>query len=361
MSAHPILDLVQDHDVKQAKGFRAAAERISGASIEADYQKEVAAAPKRSDQGLTHLGVRTGRKAKARQHGRDERHLVEAIARAAGDGNVSAPNRPLELPSGESLTIVDGNVPIRLAAPDSEKGDTDPNSGIEDIPLLAVVGEERPAVLVLKYIEASSNRSGANDTPLRLMLQGVAHAAAYDANRLALREEIKKATGKTTSDEAPAVIIAASPRYWELCRKREAQKGAAWIRELERIGREAAESIGCEIMFVGLATQGDPGWTYDDQGALLSGPITLTKAWEGSAGKLKAKPKSSKKSTPAVLLVEADLDRPSRGYSIRDAYQPGDRIEHTKLGLGVVQELTGRDKIVVLFGSEKKLLVHGRA
>jgi hypothetical protein len=50
-----------------------------------------------------------------------------------------------------------------------------------------------------------------------------------------------------------------------------------------------------------------------------------------------------------------------RGYSIRDAYQPGDRIEHSKLGQGVVQELSGRDKIVVLFGGEKKLLVHGRA
>ena len=64
---------------------------------------------------------------------------------------------------------------------------------------------------------------------------------------------------------------------------------------------------------------------------------------------------------PASLIVEADYDRPVRGYSIRDAYTPGDRIEHAKLGQGVVQELTGRDKIVVLFGSEKKLLVHGRA
>ena len=41
MSSHPILTLVQDHDVKQAKGFRAAAERITGASLEADYQAEI--------------------------------------------------------------------------------------------------------------------------------------------------------------------------------------------------------------------------------------------------------------------------------------------------------------------------------
>ncbi len=347
--------------MKQAKGFRAAAERITGASLEADYQKEVAAAPRRSEQGLAYLGVRTGRRARARQHGRDERHLAEAIARAAVAGNLVAPNRVLELPTGETVTIADHNIPIRTAAVEPEKGDADPNAGIEDIPLLAVLGEDRPAVIVLKFIDADSNRSGANDTPLRLLLQGVLHAAAYDANRLALRDEIAKATGKTTGDEAPAVIVAASPRYWELCRKREAQKGAAWIRELERIAREAAESIGSEIFFVGLTTQGTPGWSYDDEGPVLSGPISFVKAWEGSAGKLKAKPKTSKKADPASLIVEADLDRPTRSYSIRDAYIPGDRITHSTLGEGVVQELTGRDKIVVLFGSEKKLLVHGRA
>ncbi len=363
MSSHPILALVQDHDVKQAKGFRAAAERITGASLEADYQSEVAATPKRSEQGLAHLGVRTGRRAKARQHGRDERHLAEAIARAAAAGNLTAPNRVLELPSGESVTIVDHNVPIRTAAPEAEKGDADPNAGIEDIPLLAVLGEDRPAIVVLKFIDADSNRSGANDTPLRLMLQGFAHAAAYDANRLALRDEIAKAAGKTTGDEAPAVIIAASPRFWELCRKREAQKGAAWIRELERIAREAAEAIGCEVFFVGLSMQGTPGWTYDDEGPLLSGPLAFVKAWEGSAGKLKAKPKTSKKTDPATLIVEADFDRPVRSYSIRDAYVPGDRIAHSKLGDGVVQEIVGpaKDKILVLFAGEKKLLVQGRA
>ena len=360
MSAHPILALVQDHDVKQAKGFRAAAERITGATLEADYQKEVAAAPNRSEQGLAHLGVKTGRRAKARQHGRDERHLAEAIGRAARAGVVTAPNRPLELPTGEALTIVDHNVPIRIAPPDPAKGDADPHAGIDDIPLLAVLGEERPAVIVLKFVEPDSNRSGANDTPLRLLLQGFAHAAAYDANRLALRAEIQAAVGKTTSDEAPAIIVAASPRFWELCRKREAQKGAAWIRELERIGREAAEAIGSEVFFVALGTNGVPGWSYDDEGAVLSGPIVLTKAWEGSAGKLKAKPKTTKKAEPTVTIVEADPDRPVRSYSIRESYRPGDRVAHRTLGEGVVQELSGRDKILVLFGGDKKLLVHGR-
>ena len=363
MSLHPLIALVSDRDVKQAKGFRTAAERLTGASLEADYQTEVGNAPKRAALGLAHLGVRVGRKAKARQHGRDEKHLAEAIARAADRvDEADGAKKPLELPTGESITFIDSAVPIKTATPDKEKGASDPNAGIDDLPLLALVGEDRIAVVVLKYLEPDATRSGAGDTPLRLLLQGLAHAAAIDANREALRSEIEEATGKTTGEEAPAVIIAASPRYWELCRKREAQKGAGWIRELERIAREVGETIGTEIFFVGLTTDADspPGWDYDAEGPTLTGPIRFEKSWETGAGKLKPKPKK-KKIDPADEIVEADLSKPLLDYSIRGSYERGDRIAHTKLGEGVVQGVVGRGKIAVMFGDEKKLLIHERA
>ncbi|MEE8164135.1 MAG: hypothetical protein V3T64_01060 [Myxococcota bacterium] len=358
MSLHPLIALVNDRDVKQAKGFRMAAEKLTGAGLEADYQTEVASAPKRSADSLKHLGVRTGRKSKGRQHGRDEKHLAEAIARGVQVEEGAEP-KPQELPSGETIAIVDHMVPIKTAAPDKDKGDSDPNAGVEDVPILGVIGEDRLMVGVLKYLEPDATRSGAGDTPLRLVLQGLAHAAAADANREALRAEIAEATGMTIGEEAPAVMIAASPRYWELCRKREAQKGAGWIRELERISREVGESIGAEIFFVGLETEGVPGWDYDDEGALLSGPVCFVKSWETGAGKLKPKPKT-KKTDPADEIVEADLSRPVRPYSIRGSFESGDRIAHTKLGEGVVQAIVGKGKISVLFGEEKKLLVHER-
>jgi hypothetical protein len=361
VSLHPLIALVSDRDVKQAKGFRTAAERLTGATLEADYQTEVANAPKRSAEGLAHLGIRVGRKAKGRQHGRDEKHLAEAIARGLppSDEDDDLP-KSLELPNGESITILDSAVPIRTAAPDKEKGVSDPNAGIEDLPLLALIGEDRVAVAVLKYLEPDANRSGAGDTPLRILLQALAHAAAVDANREGLRTEIAEATGRTTGDEAPAVIIAASPRYWELCRKREAQKGAGWIRELERIAREVGETIGTEFFFVGLTTDSVPGWEYDDEGPKLTGPIGFEKAWETGAGKLKPKPKK-KKIDPADEIIEADPSKPLLKYSIRDSYERGDRINHSKLGEGVVQGVVGRGKIAVMFGEEKKLLIHERA
>jgi hypothetical protein len=361
VSLHPLIALVSDRDVKQAKGFRTAAERLTGATLEADYQTEVANAPRRSAEDLKHLGIRVGRKAKGRQHGRDERHLAEAIARgAAADAADGDPSKGLELPTGESITIIDHAVPIKTANADKEKGVSDPNAGIDDLPLLAMIGEDRVAVAVLKFLEPDATRSGAGDTPLRLLLQGLAHAAAVDANREPLRSEIAEATGKTMGDEAPAVVVAASPRYWELCRKREAQKGAGWIRELERIAREVGESIGTEIFFVGLTTETAPGWEYDDEGPTLTGPISFQKSWETGAGKLKPKPKK-KKIDPADEIVEADPSKPLLSYSIRESYERGDRINHSKLGEGVVQGVVGRGKIAVMFGDERKLLIHERA
>ena len=111
-----------------------------------------------------------------------------------------------------------------------------------------------------------------------------------------LTTEIAEATGKTIGEEAPAVILAASPRYWELCRKREAQKGAGWIRELDRIGREISTQIGVEVFFYSVSLTGDePGWNYEDDGPVLVEAPDFGMAWEMGAGKLKPKPKKSKK------------------------------------------------------------------
>jgi len=59
--------------------------------------------------------------------------------------------------------------------------------------------------------------------------------------------------------EPPILVLLGSRRYWELCRKREAQKGAAWIKELQRLAKEIEEAIGVTVIYLGLALEGDPG------------------------------------------------------------------------------------------------------
>ena len=247
---------------------------------------------------------------------------------------------------------------LRTAAPDAAKGDEDPNKGVDDIDLLVLLPDERIGVVCVKYLDAEATRGGAGDTPLRALLRGLAQTAMIDSNQAAFREEIEAATGRKTSEEAPALILAATPRYWQLCRNREAQKGAAWIREIERLGRQISEEIGVEVFFTALDLEGDPKWEYNDEGPLLSEAFSLSRAWEAGAEKLKPKPKS-KKST-AVEIVDADLSRDPVAYALFGSYVAGDRLEHPKLGTGVVQGSTGRGKIRVLFGEDIKILIHER-
>ena len=354
MGLHPLIELSDDRDVRQAKGFRAAAMELNGDKLEADYKAEVENAPRRHADGKKHLAQKNVRVPTGPQKGKDDKHLSLAAANYVAQGG-DAP----EMPGGAELTILDSLVPFRLAAPDKAKGDADVNKGVDDIDLLALLPDGRPAVICVRYLAPEATRGGAGDTPLRALLRGLAQAAWVDANVAELREEIEEKTGRKTGEEAPALILAGAPRYWELCRKREAQKGAGWIRELERLGREISEQIGVEVFFVSWDLDGDPPWTYEDGGPVLEAPFAFKPAWEPGAGKLKPKPKS-KKSANAVEIIEADPSRPKRAYSIRDSYEPGDSISHKTLGNGVVQAVTGRGKISVLFGDEPKVLIHER-
>ncbi len=357
MSLHPLIDLTRDRQVRQAKGFRLSAAELTGEILEAHYQREVENAPKRHEAEKKYLGVRNARIPNARQAGRDDRHLALALA-AWSQGEAGA---GVDLPSGGRLDVIDSLVPLRTAAPDKARGDSDPNKGVDDIDLLGQLVDDRLAVVCLKHLSPGATRGGAGDTPLRALLAGLAQAAMVDANRSALRVEVEQATGRAISDEAPALLLAATPRYWEICRKREAQKGAGWIRELERLAREIAEQIGVEVSYLGIGLEGDPGWVYREDGPVLEQAPSLAPAWPAGAGKLKPKPKSKpKKSDSPAEIVEADPSRAPRAYAGTESYQPGDRIEHVQLGTGVVQGVMGPGKISVLFGAEMKLLVHER-
>ena len=82
---------------------------------------------------------------------------------------------------------------------------------------------------------------------------------------------------------------------------------------------------------------------------------------EGKGGK--AKKGAAAKRAPRRSdepLVEPDMSRPVRGYSIRDAYTPGDRIEHPKFGQGVVEATPDPGKMSVFFEDGRRTLAHAR-
>jgi hypothetical protein len=82
-----------------------------------------------------------------------------------------------------------------------------------------------------------------------------------------------------------------------------------------------------------------------------------TKVGAGRARSVNRRTATRKTNSPEI---EPDLNRPVRGYAVRDTYEPGDRIEHPKFGQGVVESIPDPGKMVVFFEEGRRTLIQGR-
>ncbi|HEY5658117.1 MAG TPA: hypothetical protein VIY27_10035 [Myxococcota bacterium] len=351
---HPLIELAGDRDVRQAAGFCKAAASLTGEKLTGLFEQEKAAAPRLHDAGRRYFVKRSGKPAAERRRTKDEEHLGAALVRHCR----GAESHLLELPETDGrLELLDYHVRVKAGPADDPA-----TKGIGRVDLVGLAGE-RLCVVKLRFLEPEATRCGVGDTPLRALLEGLAYAAIAASNRSALAEEISSRFQRGVGDAHPLVILLATPRYWELCRKREAQKGAAWIKELERLAREIEAESGVDVRFLSLRLSTDPGWSYDEQGAVLDAAPQLEPAWEATAGRVRprAKPRPKKMAAPVDQIVEPDLSRPVRPYALTESYTAGDRIAHPKLGNGVVQGTAGPGKIRVRFDTRNSLLVHERS
>jgi hypothetical protein len=355
LTPHPLLALAQDRDVRHSSGFRRAAADLSGEVLATHWRDELHAAPRRAEGGKRYLQPHGGRPPAERQRSKDEEHLAAALVRWCREGG-----KALALPDEGAVDFFDWCVPLKAAAADTALGSSDPNRGVERVDLIGTSADERLVLGFLKYLEPAAARAGTGDTPLRFLLESLAHAAIAEANRAALASEAVAGHSRLWSEAPPVVLLLASPRYWALCRRREAQKGAAWIHELERLLREVEQQIGVSMHFLGVQLEGDPGWSYDAAGAQLLAAPRFERAWEPGAGRVRPRPRPRPKATePVELVIEADLSRPVRAYGPHESYHPGDRIEHPTLGLGVVTK-SFPGKVEVRFAEATSRLVAGR-
>ncbi len=371
MQHQTLFELAADREVRKAAGFREVAKGLDAQILLDLYQKQLESAPRRGDAGKKFFAEHDGTLPK-RGAKRAEDQLAIALVNHARDVG-----RPLPLPSrlpGDEpggLAILDYHVPLRVSASDA---------GLARVDVLGVGRDDRLAVVVLRWLPPSATRGSTGDTPLRVLLEGLSACAVLDASRDVVRAEAKDAFGVEIADAPPLLYVVASPRWWELARRREAQKGAAWINQLERIARvldgtepppsvadvddlpPEVDPVGVGVRFLSLNLDGEPAWELQDEKPTLLSVARLATAWESTAGRIKPKAKARPKTAAAEPeIVEADPSRPPRSYSARDAYMAGDTIDHPTLGRGVVQGVAGPTKVNVLFDGVKRVLVHGRA
>jgi hypothetical protein len=323
--SHPLIELASGREVRQATGFRVAAAELDGPKLGAAYLVEKANAPRLHAEGRKYFVSRSGKPATERKRNKDEEHVGQALVRHCGERGAGLP-----LPDDDfSLLPLDYQVRVKTGPLDDPA-----TKGIGRIDMLALTSDDRLAVVKLRVLEPSATRCGVGDTPLRALLEGLAYTA---------------------------IVVLATPSYWRLCRKREAQKGAAWIKEMERLVGEVEAEVGPAVRYLGLELPGDPGWLYAEDGPVLESDPKLVLAWEPGAGRVRPKPRPRPRTAaPADVIVEADLSRPVRSYALTESYTAGDRIDHPKLGMGVVQGIAGPRKIRVRFEERESMLVHER-
>jgi hypothetical protein len=350
--SHPLIALASDKEVRQAASFRAKAAELDGERLKAAYDEEKRNAPRLTEAGKRYLAPRTGKPATERKRGKDEEHAAAALVKyglARGDG--------LPLPD-DSLRLLPLEAAVRVKTGPADAPET---KGIGRIDLLAATSDDRLIVGKLRVLAPSETRCGVGDTPLRAFLEALAMCAIAEANQSALRAEISERFGRTISDAPPILALIASPVYWKLCRRRESQRGAAWIREMERLALEVERDLSVPVRFLSLELPGDPGWVYREDGPAIDGIPRLSLAWEPGAGRVRPKARPRQKpSAPEIVIVTADPSRPVRRYSVVESYRAGDRIEHSTLGVGVVQGSAGRGKIRVRFNDRDSVLIHER-
>jgi hypothetical protein len=353
VSQHPLIELANDREVRQSKGFREAAARLSGESLAELYQQEVANAPKRYDSDKKFLVGQKGTVVGGGKTGKPHEHLSVALVnrfRSSGEG-LDLPMAP----AGDTLDYFAYQMPLKVRQ-------TDPDKRIGKVDLVGAVPENRLAVIVLKYVPPTATRGSTGDTPLRALLEGLTYTAIIQANRSEILGEIEAGCDRKLSDQPPILIVLGNTRYWELCRKREAQKGAGWINQMERLGQEIDDNLGITVSYMSIKLQGDPGWEFEGDKPELVGTPILDRAWGPGAGKVrpKSRPRVRGKAADIDAIVEADPNRAPRGYRITESYESGDSIDHPTLGRGVVQRAAGAGKIMVLFDATPRLLIHER-
>ena len=351
--SHPLIELANDREVRQAAGFRAKAATLTGESLVAAYSAEENSAPRLHESGRRYFVQRSGKPASERKRNKDDEHLGAALVRYCRDAG------GLRLPGEEGGEFVPLDYQVRVKTGPIDDPTT---KGIGRVDLVGLGPEDRLTVAQMRFVEPTATRCGVGDTPLRALLEGLGYCAIVSANAAEFRSEMAERFGRTPSEERPLLLLMGSPRYWELCRKREAQKGAAWIKEMERLSGEIEHDVGVAVRYVGLQLDHDPGWSYGEDGPVLEGEARLAPPWESTAGKVKPRAKPRPKPTaPADVVVEADLSRPVRSYALTESYEAGERIDHPKLGTGIVQGSAGPGKIRVRFDEKQSLLVCERA
>ena len=280
--SHPLIELAADKDVRQAAVFRARAASSTGAQLAEAYEQEKRNAPRLHEAGKRYLAVRGGKPATERRRSKDEEHAGAALVRyglARGDGLPLPDDVAAAAPARVRGARQDG--PRRRARrPRASAASTcsprPPTTGWRWSSCACSSRPRRAAASAIHRCARCSRRSRCARSPTRT-------ARAAQRDRGALRPQRSRTRRR-------CCVLAASPVYWKLCRRREAQRGAGWIREMERLGAgDRARISACPCASSRSSCPAIPAGSIARTARRSTAFRASSLAWEPGAGRVRPK------------------------------------------------------------------------
>jgi hypothetical protein len=196
------------------------------------YQNVQELAPNRHASGKKYFVGHTGITSAGETSTRREEHLAVALWNAAQE------KKPLTLPDGEELNLLDYQFPLKA---------TQGDKGIGKVDLFGVIGGVRSCVIELKIHPAGNGRS---DTPLRAFLEGLAYCAIIEANAADIALETQEKFGLRITMQRPALVVMAPAEYW--AGYLDNKWAGDWWSALLELSSQLAASLGLETHFIAL-------------------------------------------------------------------------------------------------------------
>ena len=225
-------ELYKDPRVNQISCFGRIAAEITPADIIESYVQARELAPRRHVHGKHYFVNHSSSRGRSELSNRKEEHLALALWRASQSGYSTA------LPSGESLEIIDYQMPLKAQRRDA---------GVGKVDLVGLVDRNRFTIIELKVCP-SSNRLG--DTPLRAYLEALAYCAIVEANAEDIADELKIALNRKIQLSVPNMLIMAPQDYWT--GYLEHSIAGKWWPALRDLAAEIAELLGLRSKFLAL-------------------------------------------------------------------------------------------------------------
>ena len=225
-------ELYKDPRVNQVSSFGRMAAGIRPTDIIESYVRARDSAPRRHVHGKDYFVDHSSSSGRSEISNRKEEHLALALWGASHSGYSTA------LPSGESLEIIDYQMPLKAQRRDA---------GVGKVDLVGLVDRNRFTVIELK-VRPSGNRSG--DTPLRAYLEALAYCAIVEANLEDIAEELKIRLNGEIQISALNLLIMAPQDYWT--GYFEHSVAGKWWPTLRKLAADIDESLGLHSKFLAL-------------------------------------------------------------------------------------------------------------